>query len=72
MELTTAEASYAIGMSPQALRAHIEAGRLPARKHGFRGTLKINVDDLRAFTRKYNYIMNEEYVLGLAQKQIVN
>jgi hypothetical protein len=67
MELTTAEAGAAIAVSDETIRNHIAAGRLLARKHGFRGLLKIKIDDLRAFAHKHNYIVDEEYLAGLKQ-----
>ena len=68
MELSTAEAGAAIGLSNQAIRDHIAAGRLSAREHGMKRLLKIKVDDLRAFARQYGYIVDEEYLAGLASK----
>lgn len=68
MELSTSEAGAAIGMSDQAIRDHIDAGRLPARRHGMKGLYKVKVDDLRAFARQYNYIVDEEYLAGLASR----
>lgn len=68
MELSTVEAGAAIGLSDQAIRDHIAAGRLAARKHGMKGLFKIKADDLRAFARQFGYLVDEEYLAGLASR----
>ena len=60
MELTTAEAAAAVGMSEQSLRNHVLSGRLPARRHGIRGYYRVREDDLREFSEKYRYPIVEE------------
>ena len=72
MELTTAQAGAALGLSDQAIRDHIAAGRLSARRHGIRGLLKISVDDLWLFARQYNYVVNEEYLSRLVNQETAN
>jgi hypothetical protein len=66
MELTAAQAGMVLGMSDEAIRNHITAGRLAARRHGIRGLYKIMVTDLRSFARQYNYTVDEEYLSRLA------
>lgn len=72
MELTTAEAGAALRMSDQSVRDHIAAGRLNARKHGIRGLLKINIEDLRSFALQFGYPLDEDYLSRLASKESVN
>lgn len=69
MELTTVQAGTALSMTGQAIRDHINAGRLPARRHGVRRLLKIEIDDLRAFAQTYNYPVDEEYLSALANQE---
>lgn len=68
MEISTVQAGAALGLTDETIRNHIAAGRLPARKHGFRGLLKVRVDDLREFARLYNYVVDEEYLAALAKQ----
>jgi len=69
MELSTLEAGTAIGVSRETIRLDVVAGRLPARKHGIRGALKIELDALRQFARAYGYQVDEEYLSRLAIRQ---
>lgn len=64
MELTTAQAAAALGLSVQAVRNHVLAGRLPARRHGFRQFYRISEQDLRAFAARYSYPIEEEKLPG--------
>ena len=66
MELTAAQAGEAIGLSHQAIRNHVEAGRLIARRHGIRRSVRVDVGDLRTFAQKYNYRINEAFLAQLA------
>lgn len=68
MEISTVEAGAALGMSDQAVRDHIAAGRLPARRHGFRGLYRVRVDDLRAFAARYDYVLDDSYLAGLVEQ----
>lgn len=68
MEITTAEAGAALGISRETIRLHVAEGRLPARKQGIRGILKIQVDDLREFARQFGYVVNDQYLTRLASK----
>lgn len=68
MEISSVEAGRALGMSDQAIRDQVDAGRLRARRHGMRRLLRIRVDDLRAFARQYNYVVDEEYLATLAEQ----
>jgi len=71
MELSTEEAGKALGLSAQTIRDHIAADRLRARKHGFRGLLKIQVDDLHAFANDFNYVIDADFLATLTlAKQI--
>lgn len=54
-ELTTMEAGEALGMTDQAVRDHIHAGRLNARRVGVRRQFLISEDELRRFAAKFNY-----------------
>jgi excisionase family DNA binding protein len=67
MQLATAQAAAIVRLSEQAIRDHINAGRLPAHRQGIRALYKIELDDLRAFALRYNYPLNEEYLATLAQ-----
>ncbi len=60
LELNTSQAAGVIGLSEQAIRNQVLAGRLPARRHGIRGFYRITVDDLRAFAARYSYQLDED------------
>jgi hypothetical protein len=72
MELSTYEAAAAIDVSHQTIKNHVGAGRLRARRHGMKRLIKIQVEDLRAFARQYNYIIDEERLAAVAQKVTAN
>jgi len=59
LEVESPLAGRLIGVSRQTIRAHVVAGRLPARRVGVRGKLRIQVADLRKFAETYNYDWNE-------------
>ena len=62
MELTTPQAAAALGLSEQAVRDHVTAGRLVARRHGFRKTYKFREEDVREFATKYQYVIDEDAI----------
>jgi excisionase family DNA binding protein len=62
MEFTTAQAAAALGLSEQTVRNHVLAGRLQARRHGFRALYRISEAQLRDFAHKYNYPVDETLV----------
>ena len=49
-----------IGLSDQAIRDHVAAGRLPAQRVGVRGLYRIRISDLSTLAEKYNYPFDEE------------
>lgn len=57
-ELTTTEAGKSLGMTDQAVRDHIHAGRLDARRIGMRRQFMISEQELRRFAQEYNYDLN--------------
>lgn len=69
MELTTRQAGRMLGLSPQAVRNHVEAGRLPVRKHGIKGVFKVEDSDIREFAAKYNYVVNERWYAMFVQEK---
>jgi hypothetical protein len=62
MELSTTKCGLALGMTNQAVRDHIAAGRLLARRVGVRREYRVHVADLRAFAARYDYELNEDYL----------
>ena len=55
MEINASQAGQALGMTDQAVRDHVNAGRLKARRVGMRRIYTIRVEDLKDFARKYSY-----------------
>ncbi len=66
-EISSEEAARLIGMSRQSIRAHVENGRLAARRVGPRRVVKIELEDLRQFAEKYQYRLNETLAAQLAK-----
>lgn len=65
MEVTTSQAGRAVGLTSQAVRDHINAGRLPATRVGVKGVYRILVNDLCRFAREYRYRLDESYLQEL-------
>jgi hypothetical protein len=59
-QISSPAAAAIIGLSDQAIRDHIAAGRLPAQRVGVRGLYKIQLSDLRDLAEKYNYPFDED------------
>lgn len=66
-EVSARAAAQIIELSHTTIHGHVESGRLPARKQGLRGIIRIDVDDLRKFAARYQYRFNEELATRLAQ-----
>lgn len=66
-EVSAREAAQIINVSHTNIHRHVKAKRLPARSEGIRGIVKIEVDDLREFAKRYQYRFNEELATQLAQ-----
>lgn len=58
--VSSEQAGAILGLTGQAIRDHIAAGRLHAERVGVRGLYKIQLSDLRALAEKYNYPFDEE------------
>lgn len=66
-EVSSTAAAKIIGSNHVTVREHVENGRLPGRRVGLRGVVRIEIDDLREFAKKYQYRFNEELAATLAQ-----
>lgn len=66
-EISSEEAARLIGLSRQSIRAHVEHGRLVARRVGPRRVVKIELNDLRQFAQQYQYKFNETLANQLAK-----
>jgi len=66
-EISSEDAARLIGLTRQSIRAHVEHGRLAARRVGPRRVVKIELDDLRQFARQYQYTFNETLASQLAK-----
>ena len=60
--LSADNAGPIIGLTGQAIRDHVAAGRLPCQRVGVRRLYRIDIDDLKALADKYNYPWDQELV----------
>lgn len=65
--ISSAKAAALIGVTPESIRNHIEAGRLPADRVGVRDVYRIEPAALMALAERYNYPINEELLRELEQ-----
>lgn len=61
-EVSSVNAGRIIYKSGQTIRRHVDSGQLVARREGPRGTIWIDIEELRKFAIKYSYRFNEELV----------
>lgn len=66
-EISSEDAAKLIGITRQTIRAHVENGRLAARRVGPRRVVKIELEDLRQFAEKYQYRLDETLAAELAK-----
>jgi hypothetical protein len=66
-EVDTVQAGRALGMTRQAVRAHVVAGRLSARRKGVRGHYFMTLEALREFATLYRYDLDEAYLTTLME-----
>lgn len=67
-EVSSTEAGQIINRSDETIRRHVYGGRLPARREGPRGTIWIEIDDLRKFAAQYQYRFNEDVAEQFSSK----
>lgn len=67
-EVESPLAGRLLGVTRQTIRAHVVAGRLPARRVGMRKHLRIQVEDLRKLAETYNYDWNEAALAELKEQ----
>lgn len=66
-EVSSAEAAEIIGTTSQTIRRAVDRKLLMARRHGLRGLVKIDVDELRQFATQYQYRFDESLVKRYAE-----
>lgn len=66
-ELTALDAAQVVGMNREAIRRWCFQGLIQARRVGLRGDWRIDVDDLRRFTRAHGYAFDEDLAAKLAK-----
>ena len=60
-------AAEIVGLSREAIRNHIQAGRLRAERVGVWGDFCIRPADVKALAEQYNYPINKELLRELEQ-----
>ncbi len=64
--ISSLQAGKIVGLTDEAIRNHIEAGRLPAIRVGMKGRYRIELADVMALAERFNYPVDEELVKELA------
>lgn len=62
--LSTAQAAKVINVSHMTIYRSVKSGELLAQRVGKHRSIRITIDDLREYARKYNYIINEQLLKG--------
>ena len=65
--ISSTMAAKIVGLSDEAIRNHIQAGRLPAERVGMKGWYRIQIADVKALAKRFNYPMNEDFLRELEQ-----
>lgn len=66
-EVSARAAAQIIKSNHVTVRDHVLAGRLPARREGVRGMIRIEVKDLQEFANEYQYRFDEKLAAKLAK-----
>ena len=66
-EVSSDNAGLIIGVTRETIRVHVDGGRLKARREGMRRLIRIEVEELRSFAKKYQYRFDEDLAKQLAQ-----
>ena len=66
-EVTATNAAEILSADRRTLYRRIEDGTLPARRQGIKRIAYIELDDLRAFAKKYGYRFSEEKAAALTE-----
>lgn len=62
--LSTDQAARVINVSHMTIYRSVKNGELLAQRVGKHRSIRITIDDLREYARKYNYSINEQLLKG--------
>lgn len=60
MEVSPTTAARLVDKSRETVRRWVRSNLLPCREEGLRGDIKIDLNELREFAKKYGYRFDEE------------
>lgn len=66
-EVSSVDAGRIIYKSHETIRRHVNSGKLVARREGPRGTIWVDIEELRKFAVEYRYRFNEELVAQITK-----